>query len=231
MDKTTARAVRRIDRIAQMVEELPLVGAEEYANGGFRGKPIVDRHYTAGNQGRYGWKNLSQDYAEWKAEHLVVFGKTRGKETGLAIVDDDDLARIQGLTGKARKAALVAMTKGRKTSTLNDSAGGGGGTRLPMLVLTGRLRTAINSRSHLISKMPDGAMIVFRNLPHYAVYHHKGQGVPRRSPVNPNAEDIKAIADTMRRYLDKVLGTGGDVPISQTSIPGRARFSNPLARK
>jgi len=44
-----------------------MAGCREYANGGYRGRPIVASHFTSGNAGRYGWPPLSAGYGAWKA--------------------------------------------------------------------------------------------------------------------------------------------------------------------
>ncbi|MBA3588849.1 hypothetical protein [Methylibium sp.] len=191
MDKTTARAIKRMDRIATLIEALPEIGAQEYANGRLRAKPIVDRHFTAGNQQRYGWAPLSPDYAEQK----------RGQRKMLQ---------------RGMKAA------GRPVSRLDEDDLGG--SILPMLVRTGRMRAAVNSRTHRIIRSGDVAVIVFANLPEYALAHHKGGAhLPKRSPVAPNIEDRAEVVKVMQRQLDVAIGTGGDVPVSARSIPGRAR--------
>lgn len=40
---------------------------QEYGNGGFRGRPIVAKHFTKGNDARQGWAPLSPGYALWKS--------------------------------------------------------------------------------------------------------------------------------------------------------------------
>ncbi len=97
----------------------------------------------------------------------------------------------------------------------------------PMLVATGELKTAVAGIVHKIIAGGDQAIILF-DVPEYGLYHHEGAGhLPRRSPVAPNEEDVEAVANAMRRYIDAQVGTGGAVPISGTTVPGMARTENP----
>ena len=204
MDKATSRAIKRLDRIAAVLAALPVVGAEEYANGRLRAKPIVSRHFTAGNQQRYGWAPLSRDYYRQKQKGIVKKGKNAVLGDGMPGVKLDEKAEFQSSTG--------------------EMMGIGSGTNKPMLVNRGRLRQAVLSRTHRVLHSGDTAVIVFGNLPVYALAHHKGAGhMPKRSPVAPNAEDRAEVMKVMQRQLDVAIGTGGDVPVQGASIPGRLR--------
>ena len=204
MDKATARAIKRLQRIAAVLDALPTVGAEEYANGRLRAKPIVSRHFTAGNQQRYGWAPLSRDYYRQKQKGIVKRGGRAVLEGGMPGVKLDTNAEFQSSTGE-----LVGI---------------GSGTNLPMLVRSGKMRQAVLSRTHRILRSGDVGIAVFSNLPVYAVAHHRGTGrLSKRSPVEPNAEDRGEVLKVMQRQLDVAIGTGGDVPVSTRSIPGRAR--------
>jgi hypothetical protein len=166
----TQEAALEIERAAKILEEAAIFGANAYANGGPGGTPIVARHFTKGNEGRYGWAPLTPAYAAWKAKHRP---------------------------GK------------------------------PMLVARGELKAAVVDIPHKIVAGGDQAIIVFE-VPEYGLYHHEGAGyLPKRSPVEPNAEDVAEVANAMKRYLDAQLGTGGAVPINHTSVPGMARTENP----
>lgn len=57
---------RKFDGASGALMNAILAAANEYANGGFRGEPIVRSHFTAGNQARYGWQPLSPKYLKWK---------------------------------------------------------------------------------------------------------------------------------------------------------------------
>jgi len=100
------------------------------------------------------------------------------------------------------------------------------GKALPMLVLTGALRDAIASGRAVVAIIsPEVVTATWTGLPEYAVYHHKGEGVPKRSPILPNAADRQAIIMAARRYLSAAIGTGGAVPVAAggAPVPGRAR--------
>lgn len=61
-------ASKRMKALAKAINDSLMVGAMAYAQKRQDGsKPIVDHHFTAGNQSRYGWAPLSKDYFERKA--------------------------------------------------------------------------------------------------------------------------------------------------------------------
>lgn len=203
MDAATIEVLRKLDAAAAALAALPEVGAKAYI-AGFRNDPIVDKHFTAGNQGRYGWAPLSRDYFLRKA-------------------------------GQAPKLRADMKTAGRKVSKLDKAAGfrsstgelsgEGTGANLPMLVRTGATREAVTSRTHRIERQGDVAIIVFANLPEYALHLHTGTGkMPKRSPVEPGVADIVEIHAAMTQFIDRAIGTGGTVPVSGTTVPGVARF-------
>lgn len=210
MDQLTTRALRRLDAVANALEQLPRVGAQAYANGGGRAKPIVDRHFTPGNAQRYGWPPLSREYAMRKAGQAGALRKGM-KAAGRTVSNIDKSVPFRSSTG--------------------TMSGEGAGANLPMLVRSGETREAVNSRQHLVAVKGDIATITFRNLPQRAKWLHEGTTrMPIRSPVEPNALDAEEIKGEMRRYMDRVVGTGGDVAVSGDSVPDRARFaSNPLS--
>lgn len=183
MNAETLAALAKIERVAEMLQELPTVAANAYANGAHGAAPIVDRHFTAGNQERYGWSPLSKAYAREKA------GQTKSLKAG-------------------------AKALGRVVSRGN----------LPILVASGKLRAAVTARTHQIIREGDVAKVIFAELPAYALYHQDGAGhLPKRSPFEPNAEDIDRTAAAVQRYIDAQLGTGGPVAVSADTVPGRAR--------
>ncbi len=65
--KDNARIVAQLYRMAAIVQAIPLRAAEVYVGKAFRGRPIVERHFTPGNQERYGWDPLNARYAAAKA--------------------------------------------------------------------------------------------------------------------------------------------------------------------
>ncbi len=83
----------------------------------------------------------------------------------------------------------------------------GHGKNLPMLVLTGELRAKVNSKGHTVAMRGGDAVITFRQLPEYAVYHHEGgPKLPIRSPVKPNELDKVAVVEYMRAYMKRATG-------------------------
>lgn len=209
MDAITNRALKRIDAAANALEQLPMVGAQAYANGGGRARPIVDRHFTPGNAERYGWPPLSRDYAMAKAGQAGAL-RAGMRKAGRTVSNIDKNVPFRSSTG--------------------TMSGEGTGPNLPMLVRTGETREAVNSRGHLVAVKGDIATITFRNLPKQAKWLHEGTArMPVRSPVEPNRLDAEEVKAEMRKFMDRVVGTGGEVAVSGDSVPDRARFaSNPL---
>jgi hypothetical protein len=204
---TNLDTLKALDALAAFVETLPLIGAEVYANGARRATPIVDRHFTAGNQQRYGWAPLSRAYF---------------------------LRKQQGLKGKVRKGVFFPG-KGKKGSKLDKGAefqsstgaltGIGSGTNKPMLVNSGLTRQAVSGGSHTISLSGDVALVTFRGLPDYAEYLHTGTGkMPKRSPVEPGPDDITQVGDEMEKALSAQTARLGFSPVSSASIPAQARI-------
>jgi len=189
---------------------------EEYSNGGFRAEPIVKRHFTAGNQARYGWKSLSPDYEEWKAEGST---RMRGGVGFLREKDRDGLKALKSglrrnkIKGAAAKQALdnyINKARNFRRASKADKAGAGG---LPMLVLTGSLRDNITAGRAVIRQTgPSSFLITWANIPAYAIFHHQGTSkMAKRSPIEPNAEDRKAVLDAARRHLRAAMGMLGRV--------------------
>jgi hypothetical protein len=184
----------KLRRLSAAIRGALAAAVEEYANGKKRAVPIVDRHFTAGNQQRYGWEPLTKEYFDAKKKGIVKRG-----QYGLVL-------------------GAGVSTKGKKLSKLDPHAQfkgkyirATGGLNLPMLVNSGALRAAINSGTHRIVATPDGSRVTvyFRNLPEYAKYLHSGTAkMPKRSPVQPNAEDYEQVYASARQYIDAVLRTG-----------------------
>ena len=201
--------IRRMQQVAAALRTAAYAGANAYANGMAGEKPIVDRHFTAGNQARYGWAALSRDY--FLAKQRGVRSKTKGGvyfpgngKTGSKL---DKQAGFQSVTGQ-----LVGI---------------GSGINAPMLVASGDLRASVAGPKHALVVGNGGDMVTIRfaNLPEYATYHHTGTDkMPQRSPVDPGPADRAEIVAAMSRHVDKAMGTGGAVPVSSGPIPGRARM-------
>lgn len=79
----------------------------------------------------------------------------------------------------------------------------------PILVATGELKSSVERGGRVVSATDKGAKVRFVNLVEYAIYHQTGTAkMPRRSPVDPNAEDkaeVKKIASTNARDLIRRL--------------------------
>lgn len=199
MDAITLSTLRTLERAAQALDNIPIVMAQAYV-GAYR-NGIVDRHFTPGNQGRYGWPPLSFDY----------FKAKQGQKTKLR----------QGMKESGRKVSKLEKGAAAQYGTRSGVKGGS----LPMLVRTGLLRDAVTNGAHRIERQGNAAFIVFTNLPEYALHLHTGTGkMPKRSPVEPNAEDEAMMQGEATKFIDRAIGTGGAVPVSGTTIPAVARF-------
>lgn len=226
--QTGIAALRKLELAKVAMANALLGAAQEYANGGNRAEPIVRRHFTSGNQQRYGWPDLSPDYAEWKAGGTA---KTTGgvaflnaKQTGVLAAFMAGLSGVKGAAKKAARAAKVSELRGGRAASKPDKGqkGPAGGAGLPMLVLTGRLRDAVSGgRAAVVAVSISIVRITWTGLPEYAVYQHHGDGVPKRSPIQPNADDRLQIIMAARRILSTSIGTGTSGPTSL--MGGRAR--------
>jgi len=82
----------------------------------------------------------------------------------------------------------------------------------PILVRTGMLREAVR-RSGRVTLVGRGKALVVFNLPQHGRFHEEGTGkMPRRSPVQPNAEDRtawkKRVAQIFRQMLRRTQARG-----------------------
>lgn len=206
MDDGASIKVRQMQQVARALRTSVQAGAQAYANGTAGEKPIVDRHFTAGNQARYGWAALTREYFLRKQRGLV--GKTKG---GVFY------------PGGGKTGSKLDKQAGFR-EVLGETVGLGSGTNAPMLVLTGALRAAVVGPKHAITVGGNGdtAVAKFAGLPEYATYLHENN--PQRSPVAPNELDRVEVIAAMRRHIDAALGTGGAVPVSGSSVPGKARM-------
>jgi hypothetical protein len=175
------RKLQKIRKLKQAMLDSVRHGAEMYANGK-GGRPIVDQHFTAGNQQRYGWQPLSQKYFAWKQGQIPTKKQATFRGSKL-----DKNAGFMSKTG--------------------ELTGFGTGKNLPMLVLTGAMRKSVNSKQHQIRASGGNAVIMFRNLVEYALYHHEGTPpLPMRSPVKPNAQDRAQVLEHMKAYIRRATG-------------------------
>ncbi len=76
----------------------------------------------------------------------------------------------------------------------------------PILVRSGDLRKSVDSKAHLISIRGAKVVALFRGLMDYAIYHHEGDGVPKRSPVEPSVGDRELVIEQAKAYLSRVTG-------------------------
>ncbi len=204
MDKPTLDALKVLEAAKAAMTEALRRAVDEYANGGNRAKPIVDEHFTAGNNQRYGWAPLSQAYAKQKAKQAGALRKGM-KEAGRVVSKLDPNVPFQSSTG--------TMT------------GMGTGSNLPTLVRSGALRESVNSRQHKVEvNATVGTVTVVFLVLDYGKYHHTGTGkLPKRSPVEPGARDIEQIRNATNRHLSALVGRRATVSVS-TEIPGTARI-------
>ncbi len=93
-------ASARIKRVKLALFDALKFGGEAYANGrSASGKGFVDQHFTAGNQQRYGWQPLSEDYFRTK-QGLKVKG-----------TKSDKFAQYKTGTGSASERNLPMLVK------------------------------------------------------------------------------------------------------------------------
>lgn len=210
MDATTIEALRTFRRMAKALQNLPQIIAEAYANGRYGTRPIVEAHFTPGNDQRNGWPPLSRDYALAKAR-----GLSRGR--GGKVRELQTLA-----TGRKVKVDRNASFQ----SVKDDIAFVGTGANLPQLVRTGLLRERVVSRQlHTISVSGDTATIIFGHLPDYAAYLQTGTSrMDRRSPVDPSYQDVLMLEVLAKRYLDAVGGGTTKGPVERDYTIGLARI-------
>jgi hypothetical protein len=84
-----------------------------------------------------------------------------------------------------------------------------------MLVLTGSLRDNITAGRAVIRQTgPNSFLITWANIPAYSIFNHEWNGkMAKRSPIEPNDEDRKAVMDAARRHLRAALGMLGKVTV------------------
>lgn len=211
MDAPSHPLVRRILAVAVAMKTCLRAGAEAYANGNGRARPIVASHFTTGNQQRYGWPPLSRDY---------FLAKQRGIRTPAGKVP---------ATAKLANGQRVKTGTSEFQSRTGELVGIGSGANLPMLVKTGKTRQAIAYTPHPIDGNADGSIVTIHfgvGAPEWARYLETGTSrMPRRSPVDLNDQDRREVLDTMKRHMSAAMGSAGAVSVSQTSVPGRARLA------
>lgn len=211
MDAPTIAVLRKVEAAMAAIAALPQVAAEAYANGKFGARPIVEQHFTPGNQQRNGWAPLSRDYAVAKSRGLVRAKRNRGEVRELQTLKTGQRVKVD------RNAEFQSST--------GELMGIGTMSNLPQLVRTGLLRQQITSRTlHRIAVNKDTALITFSGLPDYAKYLHTGTDrMPKRSPVEPSESDLVQVRAAMERFLSSTLGGTQGLPVSGNTVPGAAR--------
>jgi hypothetical protein len=120
--------------------------------------------------------------------------------------------KIKGAAAKQALDDYINKARNFRRASKADKAGAGG---LPMLVLTGSLRDNITAGRAVIRQTgPNSFLITWANIPAYSIFHHEGTGkMAKRSPIEPNDEDRKAVMDAARRHLRAALGMLGKVTV------------------
>ena len=239
-----ADAAREIAKSLQLARDLRLVALDVrhlaakaavfYANGGPGvGEPVVGDRFMG--QGNARFAPLSREYGDWKSgkskalndQQKVLFGRGSRlikEKTGEKVVPtyEHKLLREEALkraqSGGTYASWFQKLKKDWKLETLHETKVTTRGS-LPILVLTGALRAAVTKRQHFIeSTGKDKAVVTFRNLPIYAVYHHKPLTAPfpKRSPVEPNAQDVSRLTEFVQRHISLLVArfNGGSVRVA-----------------
>lgn len=181
-----AQKLAKIKKLRQALFDAVRHGAVMYAVGK-GGRPIVDQHFTEGNQGRYGWQPLSFEYFKRKQGQIPT--KKQASFRGSKL---DKNAGFMSRTG--------------------EMVGFGVAKNLPMLVNSGELRKTVNSKGHSVRLQGGDAIITFRNLKDYATFLHEGTPkMPKRSPVEPNEQDREQVINHMKAYLARATGASVNV--------------------
>lgn len=225
MDQPGIILVKQIRGVAKAMRTALKAAAIAYAHGGGRGKPIVDRNFTAGNGERHGWPPLSRGYFLAKAA-----GITRKGKNSYTFLDKTERTMLEPHHQKelARKRGSSVLDKNVKfQSSTGTMVGIGSGTNLPMLVLTGRLRKEVTSGAAIIREENNGSRVVIAfPVPDYGRFLHEGTAkMPKRSPIEPSPDMVEEVVNVARRHMDKSMGTGGAVPVSSDTVPGKARMA------
>ncbi len=213
-------ALKRLDRAQEAIWLSLDAACQAYAKG-LRAKPLVDRHFTAGNSQRYGFAPLSRDYFLAKQRGIVSL------KGGKHFLPPKLKAAIDALPKGKRKHA-IAFALGTKSGSKLDKAvpfqsstgtmrGIGSGSNLPTLVLTGDLRRAIGAKNATIriNRTSGVCTITFRDLPTYAQYLHEGTPkMPARSPVEPSHGDIAQMRAIAQQFFDDATGKARANPMA-----------------
>jgi hypothetical protein len=170
-DDRNERTTLELTKLADFVASLSEVGAQEYANGRYRGAPLVDAHFTPGSQERYGWPDLSPEYEERKRLAGPALRKgMRAAGRKVSKFDEDkfggNILPMLVLTGALRQAVT---SKTHKITRKGDVA------------------------TIVFDDLPEYALAHHTGNP--------GRNLPKRSPVEPGPEDLELIEEAMERHL------------------------------
>jgi phage gpG-like protein len=75
----------------------------------------------------------------------------------------------------------------------------------PVLVASGTLKASILGRATVTVAGPGRLVVRFGQAVDYAQYHQDGDGVPKRSPIDPNPDDIAAIKAAARKHFQALV--------------------------
>lgn len=180
-------AFRRFTKAAEVLSTLPAAMAEYYANGGAGvGQAVVGDRFSGKGNSRF--EPLSYAYAVRK-------GKASNKL----------IKAIKFKHGKGVKKIGVKY----KSDTGTVVGYGAIKSSIPILVLSGDTRAAVLSRSATITQRGDVGYATFHDLPDYAKYLHNGTSrMPKRSPVEPDEEDMARVVEFAQRKIKAAIGEG-----------------------
>ena len=118
MQEQYLKVLRKLEGTAKALETAAMAGAQFYANGTAAERPGVFKHFTAGNQARYGWAPLSHAYATEKAGGIVksspgaglyVSAAGRGELRRLGSARAAELAQAKRLPAHLQPGAIKAI--------------------------------------------------------------------------------------------------------------------------
>jgi hypothetical protein len=216
-----ANKEREIAKQLQLARDLRLVAADTrrlavkaavyFANGGDGvGEAVVGDRFKG--QGNARFAPLSKNYGDWKSGKSKELNKAQKIRFGRAsrLIDEVTGTRVErdDLTGTYKPKTLT-----RKI--------------LPILVLSGELRAAVAKRQHFVEAAgKDKAIITFRKLPFYAIYHHAPQTAPfpKRSPVEPNAADLQRLTEFIQRHVSLLIARFNSGSVRVAFGDGQARI-------
>lgn len=192
--ESNMRTIRDVRNKSRVLLLLPKKMAEFYAIGGPGvGQAVVGDRFQGEGNARF--PPLSPKYLLWKTGQSKELNKQQKAAFG-------------------RGSKLLKYQTGSKIDKKSGYNVPKFSAVLPILVLSGKLRAAVTARSHDIELNGDTAVVTFKNLPEYALYHHDPQKAPfpKRSPVEPNQSDVERIRSFATTWLSAQLGVRSNQP-------------------